>query len=53
MELTHYLSLLIYIAAEESGGGKVLLLERGAYEDMDLCIMCVAMSFSNSEECGG
>ncbi|KAH9479424.1 Peptidase M20 domain-containing protein 2 [Psilocybe cubensis] len=26
--------------AEEGGGGKVILLERGAYEEMDACIMC-------------
>jgi metal-dependent amidase/aminoacylase/carboxypeptidase family protein len=24
---------------EEGGGGKVILLERGAYDDMDACIM--------------
>ena len=27
--------------AEESGAGKQILLERGAYEDMDVCIMYV------------
>jgi metal-dependent amidase/aminoacylase/carboxypeptidase family protein len=26
--------------AEESGGGKIVLLERGGYKDMDLCVMC-------------
>ena len=26
-------------SAEESGGGKVILLERGGYADMDACIM--------------
>ncbi|KAJ2918695.1 hypothetical protein MD484_g1782, partial [Candolleomyces efflorescens] len=26
--------------AEEAGGGKVILLERGAYKEMDVCIMC-------------
>lgn len=25
--------------AEEGGGGKVILLESGGYDDMDLCIM--------------
>ncbi|KAJ3520990.1 hypothetical protein NMY22_g12501 [Coprinellus aureogranulatus] len=25
---------------EESGGGKIILLERGAYKEMDVCIMC-------------
>jgi hypothetical protein len=27
------------VTAEEAGGGKVILLERGAYKDMDACIM--------------
>lgn len=27
------------LIAEEGGGGKVILLERGAYDDMDACIM--------------
>lgn len=27
-------------SAEEGGGGKVILLERGAYKEMDACIMC-------------
>ena len=27
--------------AEESGGGKVALLEKGAYKDMDACLMYV------------
>ncbi|KAJ8521526.1 hypothetical protein ONZ45_g1800 [Pleurotus djamor] len=26
--------------AEEGGGGKVILLEKGAYEGMDICLMC-------------
>ena len=34
--------------AEESGGGKVLLLERGAYEGMDLCLMYVIDTFVQS-----
>lgn len=25
--------------AEENGGGKIILLKRGAYADMDACIM--------------
>ncbi|EJD07264.1 uncharacterized protein FOMMEDRAFT_74213, partial [Fomitiporia mediterranea MF3/22] len=32
--------VLLGTPAEEGGGGKVLLLERGAYEDMDICVMC-------------
>ncbi|KAL1747608.1 hypothetical protein HDZ31DRAFT_61085 [Schizophyllum fasciatum] len=31
--------VLLGTPAEEGGGGKVLLLERGAYEGMDACIM--------------
>jgi hypothetical protein len=27
--------------AEESGAGKQILLEKGAYKDMDICIMYV------------
>lgn len=27
--------------AEEGGGGKVILLERGAYDGMDICLMFV------------
>ena len=27
------------VTAEEGGGGKVILIERGAYKDMDLCVM--------------
>ncbi|PPR01776.1 hypothetical protein CVT26_013177 [Gymnopilus dilepis] len=29
-------------SAEEGGGGKVILLERGAYKEMDACIMCAS-----------
>ncbi len=29
------------ILAEESGGGKIKLLEQGAYSDMDVCMMLV------------
>ncbi|KAJ7442270.1 hypothetical protein FB451DRAFT_1297611 [Mycena latifolia] len=32
--------VLLGTPAEEGGGGKVILLERGGYKDMDLCIMC-------------
>ncbi|RXW21660.1 hypothetical protein EST38_g4189 [Candolleomyces aberdarensis] len=32
--------VLIGTPAEEAGGGKVILLERGAYKEMDVCIMC-------------
>ncbi|KAL5537215.1 hypothetical protein ACEPAF_1038 [Sanghuangporus sanghuang] len=31
--------VLLGTPAEEGGGGKVLLLERGAYKDMDACVM--------------
>ncbi|KXN92424.1 Peptidase M20 domain-containing protein 2 [Leucoagaricus sp. SymC.cos] len=32
--------VLLGTPAEEAGGGKVILLERGGYKDMDACIMC-------------
>ncbi|KAL6305230.1 hypothetical protein BKA93DRAFT_731758 [Sparassis latifolia] len=32
--------VLLGTPAEESGGGKVKLLDRGAYDEMDACIMC-------------
>ena len=32
-------------AAEESGAGKQILLDRGAYKDMDVCIMYVPEFF--------
>ncbi|KAF9482589.1 amidohydrolase [Pholiota conissans] len=32
--------VLLGTPAEESGGGKVILLERGGYEGMDACMMC-------------
>ncbi|KAJ6518841.1 hypothetical protein C8R45DRAFT_1116577 [Mycena sanguinolenta] len=32
--------VLLGTPAEEGGGGKVILLERGGYDDMDLCVMC-------------
>ncbi|KAK7056416.1 hypothetical protein VNI00_002971 [Paramarasmius palmivorus] len=31
--------ILLGTPAEESGGGKIILLERGGYKDMDICIM--------------
>ena len=34
----------LYIA-EEGGSGKVLLLEKGAYKDMDACLMHVSWNF--------
>lgn len=37
--------VLLGTPAEEAGGGKITLLERGAYEDMDACIMWVFPSF--------
>ena len=36
---TCYLITEIVILAEESGAGKQILLDRGAYKDMDVCIM--------------
>lgn len=36
---TRVVPLLNIAIAEEGGGGKILLLERGAYREMDLCIM--------------
>ncbi|KAF7356566.1 Aminoacylase 1-like protein 2 [Mycena venus] len=32
--------VLLGTPAEEGGGGKVILLEKGGYADMDLCVMC-------------
>ena len=32
------------VIAEESGGGKILLLDNGAYEEMDVCVMSVSSS---------
>ncbi|KAF8637629.1 hypothetical protein AX17_002698 [Amanita inopinata Kibby_2008] len=32
--------VLLGTPAEEGGGGKVILLERGGYKDMDACLMC-------------
>ncbi|KAH9992985.1 hypothetical protein BJV74DRAFT_795679 [Russula compacta] len=32
--------VLLGTPAEENGAGKQILLERGAYKDMDVCIMC-------------
>ncbi|KAJ7066559.1 hypothetical protein C8F01DRAFT_706971 [Mycena amicta] len=32
--------VLLGTPAEEGGGGKVILLEKGGYKDMDLCLMC-------------
>ncbi|GJE93880.1 M20 family metallopeptidase [Phanerochaete sordida] len=32
--------VLLGTPAEEHGGGKIALLERGAYQDVDVCIMC-------------
>ena len=38
--LRQFVTELIYLSlAEEGGGGKILLLERGGYDDMDTCIM--------------
>lgn len=32
--------VLLGTPGEEGGGGKVILLEKGAYEGMDVCVMC-------------
>ena len=32
--------VLLGTPAEEGGAGKVVLIERGAYKDMDVCMMC-------------
>ncbi|KAF5350281.1 hypothetical protein D9758_007803 [Tetrapyrgos nigripes] len=32
--------VLLGTPAEESGGGKILLLDRGGYKEMDFCLMC-------------
>lgn len=32
--------VLLGTPAEEGGGGKIILLKRGGYKDMDACIMC-------------
>ena len=31
--------VFIFLVAEEGGSGKVALLEKGAYEGMDACLM--------------
>ena len=30
--------------AEEGGAGKVFMIERGGYKDMDACVMCAVSS---------
>jgi len=32
--------VLLGTPAEEGGGGKIILIERGGYKDMDACVMC-------------
>ena len=32
--------LLLGTPAEEGGAGKAILIEKGAYEEMDICLMC-------------
>ncbi|KAI0079408.1 hypothetical protein K474DRAFT_1592196 [Panus rudis PR-1116 ss-1] len=32
--------ILLGTPAEEHGGGKIKLLEKGAYDEMDVCVMC-------------
>lgn len=31
------------MTAEEGGSGKIALLEKGAYKEMDICLMYVAV----------
>jgi hypothetical protein len=38
------LSRLIF-AAEEGGNGKIILIKRGAYKEMDACLMCIRNLF--------
>jgi len=38
---------LTWNLGEEGGSGKVKLLEKGAYKDMDICLMCVTIVFSS------
>lgn len=40
-----YLGLIRIILAEEGGGGKIILIERGGYKDMDACVMYATFSF--------
>lgn len=37
------------LSAEEGGGGKVILLERGGYKDMDACVMSLIIDIHASE----
>lgn len=39
-----HLIWLSFLPAEEAGGGKILLLQRGAYKEMDACVMFVDSS---------
>lgn len=39
--------VLLGTPAEEAGGAKVILLDRGAYDDMDVCMMTHPMSAGN------
>ncbi|KAF9651736.1 hypothetical protein BDM02DRAFT_3154125 [Thelephora ganbajun] len=32
--------VLLGTPAEEGGGGKIIMIERGGYKDMDACVMC-------------
>lgn len=40
--------ILLGTPAEEGGGGKVLLIQRGAYKEMDLCVMYVFCNLTKS-----
>lgn len=35
---------LTFWSGEEGGSGKVQLLKKGAYEGLDVCLMCVSSS---------
>ena len=38
----------VFVLAEEGGGGKIKLLEREAYEEMDACVMFVSLFLSKT-----
>lgn len=44
------LTYSVMIAAEEGGFGKVTLLDKGAYKQMDVCLMCVTFETRQTHE---
>ena len=40
--------MLIGVKAEEGGAGKVILLQKGAYEGMDVCLMYVLENYPST-----